>query len=794
MINLAPVCELFVNFAISGMVLCHVKQRKPMKKILALALAVFALEAGAQTRPSYEIVGKDTICQIFLYSPADGDGLHVAYLTDQERWADAGRLCGSDYASATEGSRMRSPYVCHAADGSWRLLFSVDDNARCLAAAYSEDLVTWRPQDFPSMTDKGVREPVMFQMDDGTFDIYFKAQGSVRRYVKADKDFRHFVEAKEPSSISDDAWIMDTATVADKEYAGNMFQVPKIHLDYMISYLGAMAHDKILFSERMGDDSRRFADLGTDVEATLTIDPSKTKRISSKLVGVSFTGTANHDDNGLKAEMVRNGGFEYSPNDGTGLGPQTAWTSNHAVTIRTDALFSADNPHYAVMTKTDTLYNKGWKGMTAAPLQQFDCSLCLRTPNGGKNQVLVALVGNNGKEYAKMRLKLDGQGWQRYEFPLAVDKKMEAGDVRLALTPLKEGSVDVDMVSLLPHDTFKGHGLRKDAAETVAALSPKFVRFSKGAHGLGLYEFFRFCEDLGAEPIPVLPIDATCQDALDMIEWAVADTTASEMARKRAAAGHPAPFRLRYVSIGNGSHVTTAFEKRYKALAEAVKAKYPAIKVIGNAGPTHNPSADYTEGWKFAEENNSIVDRVGECNHASPGWFLHNQDYYDHYDREAPRVCLGEWGSQGSTVENALAEALFLCAVERNGDVVEMESHGVADGDVAAGLTPSYYTQKLWGNNSGDKHIGSTLSLPSAIGYRVSSSVVSDNEGKVIVKIVNALPARLAVSVSGVKIADGTVAEGIAGKPGDKAVTTVKTTVKGQKVTLPAYSVVVIRQ
>lgn len=88
--------------------------------------------------------------------------------------------------------------------------------------------------------------------------------------------------------------------------------------------------------------------------------------------------------------------------------------------------------------------------MTAAPLQQFDCSLCLRTPNGGKNQVLVALVGNNGKEYAKMRLKLDGQGWQRYEFPLAVDKKMEAGDVRLALTPLKEGSVDVDMVSASP--------------------------------------------------------------------------------------------------------------------------------------------------------------------------------------------------------------------------------------------------------------------------------------------------------------------------------------------------------
>ncbi len=765
---------------------------------MSLALALFALEAGAQSKPSYEIVGKDTTCQIFLYSPGNRAGLHVAYLTDQEQWADAGRLCESDYASADGGGSMLTPYVCHAADGSWRLLFSVDGSAQCLAAAYSEDLVTWRPQDFPRMADKGVLAPVMFQMDDGTFDIYFKTRGGVRRYVKADKDFRHFDEAKEPSSISDDAWIMDTATVAGKEYAGNMFQVPKIHLDYIINYLAAVDHDKALFAERMADDQKRFASLAPDVDVTLTIDPTKTKRISGKLVGVSFTGAANSDDDGLRAEMVRNGDFEYSPKDGKGMEPRTAWTSNHAITIGTDTPLSATNQHYAVLTKTDTLYNKGWRGMTATPLQQFDCSIYLRVPNGGKNQVQVSLIGDNGEEYAKTRLKLVGDGWQRQEFPLIVDKKVKAGQVRLALTPQKDGAVDVDMVSMLPHSTFKGHGLREDAAQAIAALKPKFVRFSKGARGLDMYDYFQLCEDIGAEPVPVLPSDATCQDALDMIEWATADPATSAWAKKRAEAGHAAPFNLKYVSLGNEDHVNTAFETRFKAVAEAVKAKYPTIKIIGTAGPTHNPSADYTEGWKFAKDNKSIVNLVGEYNHASPGWYMHNQDYYDNYDRHAPSVCLAEWGSQGDAVENALVEALYLCSIERNGDVVEMESHAVGSGDAASSLasdlTPSYYTQKLWGNNGGDKYVASTLSLPSAIGYRVGSSVVSDADGKVIVKLVNAQPSRLTLNIVGVSFADGTVAEGFAGKPGDKAVTTVKTSVKGQKVTLPAYSVVVIRQ
>ena len=91
-------------------------------------------------------------------------------------------------------------------------------------------------------------------------------------------------------------------------------------------------------------------------------------------------------------------------------------------------------------------------------------------------------------------------------------------------------------------------------------------------------------------------------------------------------------------------------------IAEAVKAKYPDIIVCGTVGPFHDPSADYVEGWKYAKENKNIIDMVDEHYYESPGWFLHNQDYYDGYDRTAPKVYLGEWASRGRNVENALVE------------------------------------------------------------------------------------------------------------------------------------------
>lgn len=175
--------------------------------------------------------------------------------------------------------------------------------------------------------------------------------------------------------------------------------------------------------------------------------------------------------------------------------------------------------------------------------------------------------------------------------------------------------------------------------------------------------------------IPMKDMPAYCQEILNMIEWANGDPATSKWAKMRAEAGHPEPFGLKYVGIGNEDIISTTFEERYEMICKAIKAKYPNMIVVGTVGPFHDPSADYVEGWKFAKEHNDILDLVDEHYYESPGWFMHHQDYYDHYDRNAPKVYLGEYASRTRTVESALAEAMYLCGLERNGDVVSMTSY-----------------------------------------------------------------------------------------------------------------------
>lgn len=840
------------------------------KNLLLLTLAALALQTKAQTtEPAYQIVGRDTTCQIFVYSPGVKDGLHLAYLTDGQQWQDVGRLCGSDYAQWGAEKRMFNPYVLHANDGTWRLVFGVNDYSPCFAAAYSEDLVNWRPQDYPQVLNKGALKPVMFQMDDGTFDIYYKTKDGTRHYVQASQNFRKFEETPGNSTIDEVAWMRDTATVAGKTLEGNLFDVPKIHLDYIRQYMHALAHDAELSKETMRDDSKRFAAIGNNVNATLTIDPTKTKAISDKLVGAFFEDISYAADGGLYAELIQNRDFEYSSADRKEWNATTAWQSNRPIVVKQDVPLSANNPHYAVLARRDTLYNIGWEGITATPGASFDFSVYLRNEDADKNQVLVSLVGDGGV-VAQARLKTEGQGWNRYTAKLTVDKKALRGNVRLALVPLKEGTVGVDMVSLFPEDTYKGHGLRRDLAEAIADLKPKFVRFPGGCmshgqgidniyhwsesigpwqdrkpapniwnyhqtRGLGFYEYFQFCEDIGAEPLPVLaagvpcqnsrpnaeglggqqcgiPMDqmpAYCQELLDLIEWANGDPATSKWAKMRADAGHPAPFNLKYIGIGNEDLISTAFLERYEMICRAIKAKYPQMVVCGTVGPFHYPSSDYIEGWKFAKAHSDILDMVDEHYYESTGWFMHHQDYYDSYDRQGPKVYLGEWASRSTTHESALVEAMHLCALERNGDVVAMSSYAPLlcreghanwnpdmiyfNGDSITTLTPSYYVQKLWGNHGGDQYVASTIGIADNLKYRVAASVVRDTKnGKTYLKVVNALPSQLSLSVSGMQIPAGSTYEQLSGKVADRKVDIAKGTVEKGVMQLPPYSVRII--
>ena len=257
------------------------------------------------------------------------------------------------------------------------------------------------------------------------------------------------------------------------------------------------------------------------------------------------------------------------------------------------------------------------------------------------------------------------------------------------------------------------------------------------------------------------------QDVLDLVEWANGDPSTSKWAKMRADAGHPAPFNLKMVEIGNEDLISTDFEKRYLMICKALKQKHPEIEVIGTVGPFHYPSSDYIEGWKIAKENKQWIDAVDEHYYEKPGWFINHQDYYDNYDRKAPKVYLGEYAANGNNeLDRALAEGIHLCNVERNADVVEMTSYAPLlckngysnwnpdmiyfDNSEKIRLTESYKMQKMFGQHAGDTYIASELNLSAALKRYVGTSVVKDSKtGKTWLKVVNALPRTLKLQVSG---------------------------------------------
>ena len=797
-------------------------------RYLLLSAALMAMSqtmaaAPEQDAPVYSIVGRDSTCQIFVYSPDPTSGLHLAYLTDEDKWVNVGQLCASDYGPWGAEKKMYNPFVVKANDGTWRALWSVNDHAPQFAVAYSEDLITWRPQDYPIVKEKGVLDVAAYQMDDGNFDVYLKTKQG-KRYVQVSPDFRTFQEDSLEATADEILWQRDTATINGKLYQGCDFDVPAVHLQYIRSWFKALAEDN-------AENNRPLPKTpAAPLEATLTIEPNKQHRISDKLMGIFFEDISRAADGGLCAELLQNGDFEYNGEDHQHQWKATtAWQGN--VNVTTDNGVSQNNPHYAIVGDTP-IYNIGWDGIAAKRGMDYEVSFQARCLDGKKKQFTVALVNKEGLPMAQAKMKVEGDQWAEYQAQLCITDKYKGEvdtdkDIRFAIFPKGEEKVGVDLVSLKPQDTYKGHGLRKDLAEAIADLKPRFVRFPGGCmlHGqgldniyhwkesvgpqkdrkpayniwgyhqsrqLGFYEYFQWCEDMGAEPLPVLAAGVPCQnsvansqgvagqqggipmkdmpqyiqDVLDLVEWANGDPATSKWAKLRADAGHPAPFHLKMIGIGNEDLISTDFETRYLMICKAVKEKYPQLEVIGTVGPFHWPSSDYIEGWKLAKAHSNIIDAVDEHYYEQPGWFINHQDYYDQYDRKAPKVYLGEYASRGAdALDNALAEGIHLCNVERNGDVVEMASYApLLSKDGYSNWSPdmiyfnnnnvraseSYKMQRMFGQHAGDTYISSVLELPAELKKYVGTSVVKDSKtGKTWLKVVNALPRILKLKVGG---------------------------------------------
>ena len=830
-------------------------------KIRLLTLTLLALSMATQAQQPNDVLRK-----IFVYSPDKTKGLHLA-TQEGGIWKEVGQLCSSDYSTWGVEKRMYHPSVCRAKDGSWRLVFQVNDRSPLFAAAYSRDLVNWRPQDYPIMSTQQCQDPVVIENDNGTFDIYYKSPEG-KRWTSATTDFRTFTP-DQPSMIGDEVWMRDTATIAGTFYEGNGFDIPMQDWQVIVDFMTAQREDARISSERMHDDANNPMLPTTPVQATLIVDPARQKPISDKLIGIFFEDISYAADGGLYAELIQNRDFEYTAQDHKGWDATTAWLSNAPIRIADEMPLSTNNPHY-VLLKEDSLINEGWDGIAVEQGKRYDFSMFVR----GTKKFAIQLLTTDGSIIAKGQLKTKGNNWQRYECVLTATQTHDKA--RLAIIPQGKEEVAVDMISLFPQETFMGrkNGLRKDLAETIAELKPKFVRFPGGCmthgqgldniyhwqhtigplqdrkpdfniwhyhqtRGLGFYEYFQFCEDIGAEPLPVLAAGVPCQNSacnangiggqqggipmeqmpdyieelLNLIEWANGDPATSKWAKMRADAGHPAPFHLKYIGIGNEDIISTVFEERYEMICKAIRNKYPDIKICGTVGPFHTPSADYQEGWDFTKRNPDLQYMVDEHYYESTGWFMHHRDYYNHYDRSAAKVYLGEWAASTKTkrpnIETALAEALYLTDIERNGDIVEMTSYApmlCKDGhsnwnpdmiyfsNTTVRPTPAYYVQKLFSTNSGDQYIYSKWQIENSDWqHRIGASIVRDSKsGRTYVKLVNALPCELTINIQGLDIPATSIAEGFSGKPQDQQLD-IQTGEIGSQIVLPPYSMKVIK-
>ena len=815
--------------------------------------------------------------QLFFYCPDARQGFHVAAVNDDDgAWHEVGKLFDSDYGPWGEEKRMYNPYILRAKDGTWRAVFQVNDFAPCFAAVYSDDLITWRPQDYPRMSGRGCFSPIIRETDQG-FDIHFASADKGMRVTTATRDFRHFTTDRKAEILFKIR--KDRAVVDGKEQEGQLITVTDEEVERLMDWHAKLRFDADLYQETLRDDREKLlpklqtetVDGQSVVTATLYVNKDQEKPISDKLIGIFFEDISYAADGGLYAELVQNRDFEYCEKDfnrdGKTWNATTAWESDGPISVSTEQPLSTNNPHHAVLSSF-TLYNKGWDGISVKKGAKYDFSFFVRNIDKNKKRMTVVLMDGDRKLSQPVVIETKGKAWEQYKTVLVADA--DCASARLAIVPEGKQRAAVDMVSLFPQDTYKGHGLRKDLAEAIAALHPKFVRFPGGCmshgqgveniyhwnhtvgpwqdrkpdfniwhyhqtRGLGFYEYFQWCEDMGAEPLPVLAAGVPCQNSaanaegyagqqggipmadmpayieeiLNMIEWANGNPATSQWARLRADAGHPAPFNLKYIGIGNEDIISTDFEERCLMICKAIRERYPEIQICGTAGPFHDPSSDYIEGWRFAKEHKSLFNLIDEHYYESTGWYLNNQHYYDDYDRTAPKVYLGEWASRTTTVESAIVEAMHLCHVERNGDVVEMTSYApllcnekhqnwnpdmIYFNNNGLTLTPSYHTQRLFGTYAGDRHTHSALDAEPEVLHRVTSSLVRDSKtGRQYLRLVNALPLPLRLEVVDLQLPDNPVYEGFCGQPEDKSITPLKQLqVIGNEITLPAYSFVVV--
>lgn len=557
--------------------------------------------------------------------------------------------------------------------------------------------------------------------------------------------------------------------------------------------------------------------------------PKGGKEISTNLFGLFFEDINYAADGGLYAELVQNRSFEYNPTEQSDWNPFSFWEyispgfSYGRISVETKAPVHSNNPHYMVLEVEHVgheakfsgisgvgIKNSGFDGIVVRAGEKYNFSMFAQQLSENPMELLISLEDAKGEVLASKTIKTNSGDWKKYTAVLNAEASCDSAF--LVVLARSNGALAMDMISLFPDKTFKNraNGMRADLAQVLADMKPKFVRFPGGclvhgdglgnmyrwkntigpleqrieqrniwgyhqSAGLGYFEYFQFCEDIGAKPVPIVPAAVSCQNSggtwriggtgqkalpenemdeyiqevLDLIEWANGPVT-SEWGAKRAAAGHPEPFNLEYVGVGNEDKITPEFEERFNLIYKAVKEKYPEIVVIGTVGPFLE-GEDFEKGWEIADKLE--LEMVDEHYYTQPEWFLGNQQRYDSYKRNATKVYLGEYASWGNKMWNAIAEAAYMTALERNGDVVDMASYApllakrnftqwttdmIFFDNTKICLTPNYHVQKMFMSNQGDLYFDKVVEVAQNDTTIAASCVFDSQSGDIILKMVNA--------------------------------------------------------
>ena len=623
---------------------------------------------------------------------------------------------------------------------------------------------------------------------------------------------------------------------------------------------------------------------------TFTVQAGHPAGKASPMLYGLMTEEINHSyDGGLYAELIQNRAFLDSAT--TPVHWSVVNDNDSAATIALDATNSFNDQLATSLRLTVTqavkdhpagVANSGYWGIPVQPDTRYRAVILARATADFSGLVTVSIVSEDGETvYATEQFSGLKADWKKFELTLKTGKVAPTAAARLVITLDQPGTVWFGLVSLFPPTwSDQPNGFRKDLMQMLVDLNPKFLRFPGGNYvegdtiesrfdwkktigpieerhghpcpwgyrstdGLGLLEFLEWCEDMKAEPVlavyagyslkgvhvnPGTDLEPFVQDALEEIEYVTGDVN-TKWGAQRAKDGHPAPFKLAYVEVGNEDWFdkSKSYDARFAQFYDAIKAKYPQLKLIttiGNDQPeelrVHSRKADVTDEHYYLSTDEFTL--------KSPG-------YAQNYDRSGPDIFVGEWAAHEDaaikpweagarkqpptpTMKAAIGDGVFMAAMERNADVIKMQCYAPLLVNVNPGArqwrpdligydalscygSPSYYALQMFSRNIGDEILSVGTSQTAVQGCATRDS----HSGEIILKLVNPQPIAesLNVEINGATALDSKASViTLAGSPEDtnsinrpRNVVPVTSTLEGIKpqfaYTLPPNSIVVLK-